>query len=165
VSPANPYLNDLSAGTCNGDTGFLDQPRPLQYVACLACPVRSLCPVPTPWPKGECCRRGHIGGKHKSGNCVICATDYKTGRRTPPNVTLELLQAPEPATVPVDNARVRFVVTMRNGGFGWEEIIRDLRTKSTALRQVLVEAGRLSLVEDLSEYIEARRLAKLQRSA
>ena len=46
---------------------------------------------------------------------------------------------------------------MRRGGFGWEEIIRDLRTKSNQLGRILAEAGMLSLAEDLAEYQESRR--------
>lgn len=65
----------------------------------------------------------------------------------------------EEAAVPagVEDLRVQFVVTMRRGGFGWEEIVRDLRTKSTALHALLVAAGMLSLAEDLAEYQESRR--------
>ena len=46
---------------------------------------------------------------------------------------------------------------MRRGGFGWEEIVRDLRTKSTGLHALLVAAGMVSLAEDLAEYRESRR--------
>ena len=59
----NKYLNDLTAGACYGQLDFTDQPLAAQYVACLGCPVRDLCPVPTPWPRGECCRRGHLWGE------------------------------------------------------------------------------------------------------
>ena len=75
----NKYRNDLTAGACYGQLDFTDQPLAAQYVACLGCPVRDLCPVPTPWPKRECCRRGHLWGeKYASGACKAC---QRTTRR------------------------------------------------------------------------------------
>ena len=69
----NKYRNDLTAGACYGQLDFTEQPLAAQYVACLGCPVRDLCPVPTPWPKRECCRRGHLWGeKYANGACKAC---------------------------------------------------------------------------------------------
>ncbi len=146
---ANKYLNDLTEGACFGDQTFLDQPLPVQYVACLGCPVRDLCPVPTPWPRGECCRRGHVAERYACGTCKAC-------RRVAGD---DAQKRAEEAAVPADveDSRVQFAVTMRRGGFGWEEIIRDLRTKSNQLGRILVAAGMLSLAEDLAEYQESRR--------
>ena len=143
------YRNDLSEGACFDDPGFLDQPLAVQYVACLGCPVRDLCPVPTPWPRGECCKRGHVAERYANGTCKVC-------RRVAGD---DAQKRAEEAAVPagVEDLRVQFVVTMRRGGFGWEEIVRDLRTKSTALHALLVAAGMLSLAEDLAEYQESRR--------
>ena len=145
----NKYLNDLTAGACYGQLDFTEQPLAAQYVACLGCPVRDLCPVPTPWPKRECCRRGHVWGeKYANGACKACQRTRDDSR-----------QRAEQAAIPtgVEDNRVRFVISMRRGGFGWEEIIRDLRTKSTGLHALLVEAGMVSLAEDLAEYRESRR--------
>ena len=143
------YRNDLSEGACFDDPGFLDQPLAVQYVACLNCPVRDLCPVPTPWPRGECCKRGHVAERYANGTCKVC-------RRVAGD---DAQKRAEEAAVPagVEDLRVQFVVTMRRGGFGWEEIVRDLRTKSTALHALLVAAGMISLAEDLAEYQESRR--------
>ena len=152
----NKYRNDLTAGACCGQLDFTEQPLAVQYVACLNCPVRDLCPVPTPCPRGECCRRGHVGEHYRNGTCKLCQSDSKHGTVTPPNATMEAIEAakhPKPA----EDSRVQFAVTMRRGGFGWEEIVRDLRTKSTALHALLVAAGMLSLAEDLAEYQESRR--------
>ena len=146
----NKYLNDLTAGACYGQLDFTDQPLAAQYAACLGCPVRDLCPVPTPWPKRECCRRGHVWGeKYANGACKACQRATRDDSR----------QRAEQAAIPtgVEDNRVRFVVTMRRGGFGWEEIVRDLRTKSTGLHALLVAAGMVSLAEDLAEYQESRR--------
>ena len=75
----NKYLNDLTAGACYGQLDFTEQPLAAQYVACLGCPVRALCPEPTPWPKHECCRRGHLWGeKYANGACKAC---QRTTRR------------------------------------------------------------------------------------
>ena len=146
---SNKYRNDLTEGACFDDPGFLDQPLPVQYVTCLGCPVRDLCPVPTPWPRGECCKRGHVAERYANGTCKAC-------RRVAGD---DAQKRAEEAAVPADveDSRVQFVVSMRRGGFGWEEIIRDLRTKSTALHALLVAAGMLSLAEDLAEYRESRR--------
>ena len=148
-SAANKYLNDLTEGACFSYPKFLDWPLAEQYVACLGCPVRDLCPVPTPWPRGECCKRGHVAERYANGACKACrrvAGDDAQNRA-------------EEAAVPADveDPRVQFVVSMRRGGFGWEEIIRDLRTKSTGLHALLVAAGMFSLAEDLAEYQESRR--------
>ncbi len=149
VEASNKYRNDLTAGACYGQPSFTDQPRAVQYVACLGCPVRDLCPVPTPWPKGECCRRGHVSEKYANGACKACNRTASDDAR----------KRAEEAAVPADveDLRVQFVVSMRRGGFGWEEIIRDLRTKSNQLGRILAEAGMLSLAEDLAEYQESRR--------
>ena len=149
---SNRYLNDLTNGACYGQLDFTEQPLAAQYVACLGCPVRDMCPVPTPWPKGECCRRGHLWGeKYANGACKACNRAASEDAR----------KRAEEAAVPADveDLRVQFVVSMRCGGFGWEEIIRDLRTKSTGLHALLVAAGMISLAEDLAEYRESRRLA------
>ena len=145
----NKYRNDLTAGACYGQLDFTEQPLAEQYVACLGCPVRALCPVPTPWPRGECCKRGHVAERYSNGACKAC-------NRTASN---DARKRAEEAAVPagVEDLRVQFVVSMRRGGFGWEEIIRDLRTKSNQLGSVLVAAGMLSLAEDLAEYQESRR--------
>ena len=146
----NKYRNDLTAGACYGQLDFTEQPLAAQYVACLGCPVRALCPEPTPWPKRECCRRGHVWGeKYANGACKACQRATRDDSR----------QRAEQAAIPtgVEDNRVRFVVTMRRGGFGWEEIVRDLRTKSTGLHALLVAAGMVSLAEDLAEYQESRR--------
>ena len=42
----NKYRNDLTAGACYGQPSFTEQPLAAQYVACLGCPVRALCPEP-----------------------------------------------------------------------------------------------------------------------
>ena len=145
----NKYRNDLTAGACYGQPNFTEQPLAAQYVACLGCPVRDLCPVPTPWPRGECCRRGHVSEKYANGACKACNRAASEDAR----------KRAEEAAVPADveDLRVQFVVSMRRGGFGWEEIIRDLRTKSNQLGRILAEAGMLSLAEDLAEYQESRR--------
>lgn len=147
-SAANKYLNDLTEGACFSYPKFLDWPLAEQYVACLGCPVRDLCPVPTPWPKGECCRRGHTSG-YRNGACKAC-------RRVAGD---DAQKRAEEAAVPADveDPRVQFVISMRRGGFGWEEIIRDLRTDSRWLGRYLSEAGMLTLAEDLAEYRESRR--------
>ena len=147
---SNKYRNDLTEGACYGQLDFTEQPLAAQYVACLGCPVRDLCPVPTPWPKRECCRRGHMWGeKYANGACKAC-------NRT---ASEDAWKRAEEAAVPADveDLRVQFVVSMRRGGFGWEETIRDLRTKSNQLGRILAEAGMLSLAEDLAEYQESRR--------
>ena len=89
------------------------------------------------------------GACYASGTCKVC-------RRVAGD---DAQKRAEEAAVPagVEDLRVQFVVTMRCGGFGWEEIVRDLRTKSTALHALLVAAGMLSLAEDLAEYQESRR--------
>ena len=145
----NKYRNDLTAGACYGQLDFTEQPLAAQYAACLGCPVRALCPEPTPWPKRECCQRGHVWGeKYASGACKACQRTTRDYSR----------QRAEQAAIPtgVEDNRVRFVISMRRGGFGWEEIIRDLRTKSTGLHALLVAAGMVSLAEDLAEYQESR---------
>ena len=146
---SNRYLNDLTNGACYGQLDFTEQPLAAQYVACLGCPVRDLCPVPTPWPRGECCKRGHVAERYANRACKACRRVVGDDSR----------QRAEQAAIPtgVEDNRVQFVISMRRGGFGWEEIIRDLRTKSTGLHALLVAAGMLSLAEDLAEYRESRR--------
>ena len=93
----NKYRNDLTAGACYGQLDFTEQPLAAQYVACLGCPVRALCPVPTPWPKHECCRRGHVWGeKYANGACKACQrtmislaedlAEYQESRRRKPGL-------------------------------------------------------------------------------
>ena len=70
IDPA--YKSDLSAGSCVGNLRFLNHPRVTRYVTCLDCPVRGRCPVPTRWPKDECCVRGHSIAERVGGKCTTC---------------------------------------------------------------------------------------------
>ncbi len=81
--PAAPelYLQDLSNGNCAGFPQFTELPDAAQYRACITCPVFAICPQPTPWPRGECCREGHdVEHRHPTlRHCTEC--ERERGRR------------------------------------------------------------------------------------
>ena len=81
--PAAPdlYLQDLSDGNCAGFPQFTEMPDAAQYRACITCPVFAICPQPTPWPRGECCREGHdVEHRHPTlRHCTEC--ERERGRR------------------------------------------------------------------------------------
>jgi len=50
---SEPSALDLSRGLCVGDLRFTDRPQAVQHATCQRCPVRAICPVPTPAPTTE----------------------------------------------------------------------------------------------------------------
>ena len=83
--PAAPdlYLQDLSDGNCAGFPQFTELPDAAQYRACITCQVFAICPQPTPWPRGECCREGH-DVEHRSpgtNRCTECERERDWRRR------------------------------------------------------------------------------------
>ena len=62
---------------------FTELPDAAQYRACITCPVFAICPQPTPWPRGECCREGH-DVEHRSpgtNRCTECERERDWRRR------------------------------------------------------------------------------------
>ena len=145
TSGRSPLRQDLSEGLCVGLTDFTERPQAMQYVVCIQCPVKALCPSRTPQPQdGTCCKWGHMldaANRTLTGACRTCLRDRHRGRRTPPNVTLEAL-----AGIPAgesDDAEdlLAYVRTMRGISTPWATICTDLGVPAEALAAQLRKAG------------------------